>query len=239
MIDTPPAVLQRYRHMLLERSGPERVTMGASMFATARALILASIRAEDPDATAATLRRGLFLRLYGGDFDPDTREHIAARLAGDTGMLSAPARRVAVDWDDLEMALTTNDAEWSCYLDVRSGDVRMVPVDRELSDDWPSEEDIDDGVDAGHLVPIEPLGSSVQYRWMAEFTATVADARLRDRLETALDGRGAFRCFKNALLQDLAVRDRWFAFRDERLRTAARDWLTWQGIEPTTAPRAR
>ncbi len=239
MPDTAAAVERRYRRMLLERSGAERMRMGASMFATARALILASIRAEDPGATAAELRRALFRRLYGGDFDPEMRERIAAWLGGDvpTSPGGAP-RRVAVNWDDLEMALTRNEAEWACYLDVRTGDVQMVPVDRlGEDDDWPSEEDIDDAVDAGHLVPVEPLGSSVEYGWMADFAATVGDARLRDRLERALEGRGAFRRFEQALLGAPRERERWFAFRDARLRAAARDWLAEQGIEPTTRPR--
>jgi hypothetical protein len=71
---------------------------------------------------------------------------------------------------------------------------------------------------------------------MAEFAGTVRDVRLRDRLEVALDGRGAFRRFKNALLDFPAERKRWFAFRDERLRTVAREWLEEEGIEPTTPP---
>ncbi len=132
------------------------------------------------------------------------------------------------------MALTADPTQWSHYLDRRTGEVHTVPVDRlDDQDTWLSEDEIDAGLDAGHLVPIEPLGSSVEYGWMTEFTATVAAARLRDRLDTALAGRGAFRRFKAALLDDLAERERWFAFRDARLRGAAVEWLVGQGIEPT------
>jgi hypothetical protein len=73
---------------------------------------------------------------------------------------------------------------------------------------------------------------------MEEFTGTVGDARLLDRLEVALDGGGAFRRFKNVLLDFPAERERWFAVRDEGLRAAMREWLAEQGIEPTTTPRA-
>ncbi|MBI2493178.1 MAG: hypothetical protein HYV94_13950, partial [Candidatus Rokubacteria bacterium] len=97
------------------------------------------------------------------------------------------ARKVAVNWDDLEMALTTNAAEWTCYLDVRTGEVQMVPIDRlGDDDDGPSGAEIDDGLAEGHLIHVEPLGSSVEYGWMAEFAASVSDDRLRDRLEVAL-----------------------------------------------------
>jgi hypothetical protein len=223
--------------MLLTRSGAERVRMGGSMLATARALILASIREGEPGVSSAALRRALFLCLYGRDFDSEERERILARLDRDAPPGPPASRKVGVSWDDLEMALTGNPASWTYYLDLRSGEVQMVPIDRlEADDDWPSEDEIDDGLDAGYLLLVEPLGSSVEYEWMAGFAESVSDVRLRERLEVALDGRGAFRRFKNALLHDLAERDRWFLFRDERVRQAARDWLADHRIEPTTAP---
>jgi hypothetical protein len=233
---------ERYRAMLMARSGEERLQMGDSMYATARALVIASIMVRDPSISPAALRQAVFLRFYGHEFDAATRERILRRLAEPKAAGEAEERprrtQVPVDWDDLGTALTTNSGEWSCYFDLRSGEVHMVPGDRLVSGaDWPSEEDIDEELAAGHLIHIEPLGSSVEYGWMAEFAATVGDARLRDRLEVALDGRGAFRRFKNVLSDSWAERDRWFAFRDQRLHAAAREWLEEQGIGPTTKPR--
>ncbi len=83
LTDTSPGVARMYRQMLLRRSGVERVRMGASMFATARALALASIRATEPSVSAAALRRALFVRFYGGDFCPEERERIVAWLGRD------------------------------------------------------------------------------------------------------------------------------------------------------------
>jgi hypothetical protein len=54
------------------------------MNATARALIRASVLAKDPQASPATLRRALFPRLYGHEFDAATREKILARLGQDS-----------------------------------------------------------------------------------------------------------------------------------------------------------
>jgi len=75
---------QRYRVMLLQRSGVERLKMGCSMHATAQALVRASILEKDPQASPEALRRALFLRFYGQDFDPQSRERIlrALELAG-------------------------------------------------------------------------------------------------------------------------------------------------------------
>jgi uncharacterized protein UPF0158 len=239
--DTPPEVMQRYRAMLLARSPEDRLKMGCSMSATARALVRASVLAQDPHASPAAVRRALFLRFYGHEFDAAERERIMDWLDRAEAQPHGSPRRVPVNWSDLETALTTNAAEWTCYLDVRSGEVLMALLDRlDEDEDWASEkEEIDAGLKAGHLIHVEPLGSRVEYGWMANFMATVDDARLRDRLEVALDGRGAFRRFKNVLLDFPAERERWFAFRGERLRAAALAWLAEQEIEATTVPPDR
>ncbi|HEV8616525.1 MAG TPA: UPF0158 family protein [Methylomirabilota bacterium] len=226
--------------MLLARSPEDRLKMGCSMSATARALVRASVLAQDPQASPAALRRALFLRFYGPEFEPAEREGILAWLARDEPPLVESPRRVPVNWDDLEMALTANPGERTCYLDLRTGQVQMVAIGPfGDDDDWPSEDEIDAGLEAGHVIHIEPLGSSVEYGWMAEFAATVGDARLRDRLEIALDGHGAFRRFKKLLLDFPAERERWFTFQDARLCAAARGWLAEHDIEPTTTPSER
>lgn len=80
MKDTPPAIEARYREMLLARSGEERLRMAGSMYATARALVIASILEKEPTATPARLREAVFLRFYGHEFDPAACERILARL---------------------------------------------------------------------------------------------------------------------------------------------------------------
>lgn len=80
MNDTPQDVEQRYRALLLTRSGEERLKMGFSMYATARAFVLASIHDANPHATPEAIRCALFLRFYGHEFDPATRDKILAVL---------------------------------------------------------------------------------------------------------------------------------------------------------------
>ena len=74
---------------------------------------------------------------------------------------------------------------------------------------------------------------------MAEFAATVGNAHLRDLLEVALNGRGAFRRFKDVLLDYPAERERWFAFRDGQVRAAASEWLAENEIDATSTPPRR
>jgi hypothetical protein len=78
--DTPEHVEQRYRALLMERSGEDRLLMGFKMFDTARAIVRASLGdAEGVDSSMA-MRVALFLRTYGADFTAEEREGIAARL---------------------------------------------------------------------------------------------------------------------------------------------------------------
>jgi hypothetical protein len=80
MKDTPPEMEARYRDMLMQRSGEERLKMGCAMRETARALVEASIREQDPQATPEAVRKGLFLRFYGHEFDVESREKILTAI---------------------------------------------------------------------------------------------------------------------------------------------------------------
>jgi len=80
MKDTHPEMDARYRTMFMERSGEERLKMGCAMRETARALVEASIREQDPQATPEAIRKGLFLRFYGHEFDAESRAKILAAI---------------------------------------------------------------------------------------------------------------------------------------------------------------
>ena len=80
MKDTSDAMERKYRDMLLKRSCEERLKMGCSMHATAQALVRASALQPDPSASHAALRKILFLRFYGQDFDTVTRKRILRAL---------------------------------------------------------------------------------------------------------------------------------------------------------------
>lgn len=80
MNDTDPQVEQKFLSVLLSRSGEERLKMGCSMHATAQALVRASVLEKNPLASAADMRRALFLRFYAHEFDPDTAAKILVAL---------------------------------------------------------------------------------------------------------------------------------------------------------------
>jgi len=83
--DTPAAIERKFRAMLMKRSGAERLKMDCSMHATALALARASLSQKRPGARPAELKRSLFLRIYGADFDPEQGRRIASAFLRATG----------------------------------------------------------------------------------------------------------------------------------------------------------
>jgi hypothetical protein len=82
------------------------------------------------------------------------------------------------------------------------------------------------------LIDIPAQSSHEGYRDMEAFIATVRSPRLQERLERAISGRGAFRYFKDVLIDYPAERERWFKFKQERLFERILDWLESIGIAP-------
>lgn len=93
---------------------------------------------------------------------------------------------------------------------------------------------VEDGFGARFL-RIPPRESRDGYRDMEAFIETVADERLQRRLNGAITGRGAFRRFREVLDDHPNEQERWYAFRNERLRERALRWLRDEAIEPLFA----
>jgi Uncharacterised protein family (UPF0158) len=95
---------------------------------------------------------------------------------------------------------------------------------------WTSETGIDGqnavDLDELDLVGIDPLPSYVWYRDMADFAEGISDERAGRRLARAIDGRGAFRRFKDELHEEYPhLLPAWHAFRDIRAKRRAVEWL--------------
>jgi len=70
------------------------------------------------------------------------------------------------------------------------------------------------------------------YRDMQVYIGSLEDTHLRELLEVAIQGSGAFRRFKDMLGRYPDARQAWFKFRDERLHQRMVKWLASDGIEP-------
>ncbi|MET0790057.1 MAG: UPF0158 family protein [Polyangiaceae bacterium] len=139
-------------------------------------------------------------------------------------------RDIPVDWEALEDAFENNAPEVHSYLHLVSGEVLRV-VDGIADPEMHSRIASDTT-----YMRIEPVSSREQYRWMERFIPMVEEGELRDQLTAAIDGKGAFRRFKDVLMTYGTERERWFAFRSERLRVFMEAWLSAHGLAPVARP---
>ena len=139
-------------------------------------------------------------------------------------------REVPVDWEALEDAFENNAPEVHSYLHLGTGEVLRV-VDGIADPEMHARI----AADATYL-RIDPVSSREQYRWMERFIQMLEDGDLRDKLTLAIDGKGAFRRFKDVLMAHAPERERWFAFRSERLRVFMEAWLAAHALRPVARP---
>jgi len=155
-------------------------------------------------------------------------------------------RKLKIDWVGLEGAFASGSLEMNNYLDLETGEVVGVtdefaryaeePPEWELHD-WMKQaiqqaQQVEEGYGTRYI-SIPEADSHEDYHDMERFIATVRDQRLQNRLWRAIEGKGAFRYFKDVLSEHPAERERWFAFQDQRVHERMVEWLESEGIEPT------
>lgn len=130
------------------------------------------------------------------------------------------------DWSALETAFEHNAPETHSYLDLKTGQVVTIVDTR------PEDEEKRQLIrrSEGRFIHLDPASSREQYRWMERFVSSVEDEGLRERLVLAIDGKGAFRRFKDVLLSYPVERDRWFTYRANLLHIYINGWLNAQDI---------
>jgi hypothetical protein len=137
-----------------------------------------------------------------------------------------------VDLRSLAEALEDHSPQTSWWFDPDTGDSEPY-LDPVYADSGEEEHPADRG-----LLHVEPIPSREAYGDMEAFIGRVRDPRARDLLERAIAGRGAFRRFKDTLLEFPDLRQTWFAFHDARMERRAIEWLAGQGlVEPSAADR--
>ncbi len=85
MNDTHPDVAIRFRELIMRKSGEQRLLMGCSMYDTAKQIVLNSICNRQPGITDAEIKREIFLRFYGPEFNQAERDKFFSALASDIG----------------------------------------------------------------------------------------------------------------------------------------------------------
>ncbi len=176
--------------------------------------------------------------------------------------MSENKRSLKVNLEELKDVFDSTFDEMWFYLDLETGDVVLVTGDvrRQLealfeATDADTIEAINEAIQTEDIsdeekdtlysaaqvefdyntrfIEIPQVDSREGYEDMETFIETVSRQHLQELLQVAIQGKGAFRRFKDVLGTYPQERERWFQFHDERLRQRMLKWLERENINPT------
>ncbi|MGH8940992.1 MAG: UPF0158 family protein, partial [Actinomycetes bacterium] len=142
------------------------------------------------------------LRDRGWEGDEELADALDARLGAGP---APPLRPVPVDLDQLADVLEGDPSEGGGRIDLHSGEVWPQPA-IDYADE--ADDDDDDEEDPQRWLWVDSEGSRAGYRDLQLFIGTVEDPGAADRLSIAIEGRGAFRRFKDLLQRWPDLEDR-------------------------------
>ncbi|MCD8014588.1 MAG: UPF0158 family protein [Lachnospiraceae bacterium] len=149
--------------------------------------------------------------------------------------LSEPAREPEqsrqtagkVKLDVILEAIEFADNAITYYLDTKTGESVMLS---EFDEDEELEDEIEYN-EEGRYIPLPTQFDINEYSIMERFIDQLSNARMQNQLARAIQGRGAFRRFKDTLAR-LGIEDEWYEYRDQTYRELALEWCEENGLEP-------
>lgn len=132
-----------------------------------------------------------------------------------------------IDMDMLEVAMEDADLANRYFLNMVTGEVVFFSDYLGLSEE---DERLSEEIDGSNdYVAVERIPSHEAYQWMVDFVDGVvapADENAAEKLSIALDGKGAFRRFKDTLHRvDERWQQEWYQWKDKRLKAAVEEWV--------------
>jgi hypothetical protein len=182
-------------------------------------VVLTALRADRAaDVGVDELAEALRARRWDGD-DIAAETLLASRSGTPTGRTEIVA--------DLEMLGDVLGQQLGGYLEVATGE--SFPTS--LFDDGAFEDVDDDELESDRWMDV-PGDSRDAWQDMADFAAAVEDDHVRELLQVAIEGRGAFSRFKSVLDRHDTYWVDWHVWSGERQLGRARDWLATEGFDP-------
>jgi hypothetical protein len=132
-------------------------------------------------------------------------------------------KTLKIGLDELYSAMEDSSYEHEYYLDLETGEILFLSEYTDDEETGKLKDKIEEESDRYERIP--KAESHEGYEDMVNFITTVKNERLAELLEVAINGKGAFRRFKDVLLNHPEERDRWFQFKDNRIQEQALEWL--------------
>lgn len=129
-------------------------------------------------------------------------------------------------------AMENHGSEANFYLDLNTGDLVQI----NLNDLTPQNEYLSQlrrmmERDPNRFLDIERIPSRDSFRLMEDFSNAVQNPQIKGRLLESLKMRKPFRTFKDELCNHPQIREEWFIYHDQEMRTYAEEWLNNLQIE--------
>lgn len=109
-------------------------------------------------------------------------------------------------------------------------DIESIEFDKEPDLPYWMEDEVELAMEVfldedGQYIRIPERKSAEAHKVMAEFIETVTDPILKEELATALNGKGAFRRFKDVLLDYPKERKKWHGYNAKAMKKVIIEWL--------------
>jgi len=140
----------------------------------------------------------------------------------------ADATGVDIDWEALAVAVENQLPTSHSFLERDCGEVVTLQATGPVPPEAPA--------GPGNWIAVPPRPSREGYRTMQRFVDQLDEPELKEKLAATLVGRGAFRRFKDQLLESPEERQQWFAFKDAEVYAYISRWLEREGIEARNPP---
>ena len=120
---------------------------------------------------------------------------------------------------------------------VTSDDFRVAEEAEEIDDlpEWQRENimiaiDVDENFE--NYIELPTKHDINEYEIMEDFCQIVSDQQKQDTLLRAIKGKGAFRRFKDIVIE-FQIEDQWYSYRDKRLKQIAIEWCQDNNVRYT------
>ena len=126
------------------------------------------------------------------------------------------------EWDEMD-----ND-QWETILKKANNEEPLTTYEEDLLKIY----DVESKHEENYLL-VETIPHWTGYEDMKAFIDGIEDMQLREKLERSIQGKGAFRRFKDAIGRRSGLEKTWFRFKRNQQRTRIAAWLAKNGVSCT------
>ena len=137
--------------------------------------------------------------------------------------------------EKLTTAINDSSKDTVHFLDKKTGDILQLSIQ---GADIQTIKQLKERIakEPGRFPQIPKRTPRESYKDMEEFIATVTDPKLKKRLNEAIEGQGAFKCFRDVLEAYPREKQKWNGFRNEKLTRYIRGFLREIGVPADELP---